>query len=257
MPLDHSLVGVPTEPQERSWTSKDALLYAVGVGAGLGDPLAGTRVHHRELRGRNPAGAADVRGAGGAAADQPPPGGLRPGPARARRAGVRTAPPAAGRGHGADRLHGDRHLRQALGRAGGDRERGRGRGDRREARDVEKRRVHPGRGRIRRRSRPRRRLAAARPGPRPPGGAADPAGAGAAVPPVRRPEPAARRPEVRRPGRVQPPDPARPVHLRGDRPGPAAHAVRLGPGPVRVDVRAVHPPGPARRHAGRVDLAAG
>jgi acyl dehydratase len=39
MALDHSLVGVPGEPQERSWTSKDALLYAVGVGAGLGDPL--------------------------------------------------------------------------------------------------------------------------------------------------------------------------------------------------------------------------
>jgi acyl dehydratase len=39
MALDHSLVGVPTEPQERSWTSTDALLYAVGVGAGLGDPL--------------------------------------------------------------------------------------------------------------------------------------------------------------------------------------------------------------------------
>jgi acyl dehydratase len=40
MPLDHSLIGVPGEPQERSWTSADALLYAVGVGAGLGDPLA-------------------------------------------------------------------------------------------------------------------------------------------------------------------------------------------------------------------------
>ena len=39
MPLDHSLVGVPGDPQERSWTSADALLYAVGVGAGLGDPL--------------------------------------------------------------------------------------------------------------------------------------------------------------------------------------------------------------------------
>jgi acyl dehydratase len=39
MPLDHSLVGVHGEPQERSWTSKDALLYAIGVGAGLGDPL--------------------------------------------------------------------------------------------------------------------------------------------------------------------------------------------------------------------------
>src|SRR5256886_1700103 len=39
MGLDHSLVGVPSEPQERSWDSKDALLYAVGVGAGLGDQL--------------------------------------------------------------------------------------------------------------------------------------------------------------------------------------------------------------------------
>lgn len=40
MGLDHSLVGVPGEAQVRSWDSKDALLYAVGVGAGLGDPLA-------------------------------------------------------------------------------------------------------------------------------------------------------------------------------------------------------------------------
>ena len=39
MTLDHSLVGIPSKPQERSWDSKDALLYAVGVGAGLGDPL--------------------------------------------------------------------------------------------------------------------------------------------------------------------------------------------------------------------------
>jgi len=39
MPLDHSLVGVPGEPCDRSWTSTDALLYALGVGAGLGDPL--------------------------------------------------------------------------------------------------------------------------------------------------------------------------------------------------------------------------
>ena len=40
MALNHSLVGVPGEPAERSWHSKDALLYAVGAGAGLGDPLA-------------------------------------------------------------------------------------------------------------------------------------------------------------------------------------------------------------------------
>jgi acyl dehydratase len=39
MPLNHSLVGVPGESRERSWTSTDALLYAIGVGAGLGDPL--------------------------------------------------------------------------------------------------------------------------------------------------------------------------------------------------------------------------
>jgi acyl dehydratase len=39
MGLDHSLVGVPGEPQLRSWDSTAALLYAVGVGAGLGDPL--------------------------------------------------------------------------------------------------------------------------------------------------------------------------------------------------------------------------
>ncbi len=40
MALDHSAIGVESEPYERSWTSKDALLYAIGVGAGLGDPLA-------------------------------------------------------------------------------------------------------------------------------------------------------------------------------------------------------------------------
>ncbi|WP_248959605.1 MaoC/PaaZ C-terminal domain-containing protein [Sphaerisporangium perillae] len=39
MPLDHGVVGVPGEPHTRSWTGKDALLYALGVGAGLGDPL--------------------------------------------------------------------------------------------------------------------------------------------------------------------------------------------------------------------------
>jgi acyl dehydratase len=39
MPLDHSIVGVPWEPAPRSWTSKDTLLYALGVGAGSDDPL--------------------------------------------------------------------------------------------------------------------------------------------------------------------------------------------------------------------------
>jgi acyl dehydratase len=39
MPLDHSVIGIESPPVERSWTSKDTLLYAIGVGAGLDDPL--------------------------------------------------------------------------------------------------------------------------------------------------------------------------------------------------------------------------
>jgi acyl dehydratase len=37
--LDHSLIGESGPSIERSWTSKDALLYAIGVGAGLDNPL--------------------------------------------------------------------------------------------------------------------------------------------------------------------------------------------------------------------------
>ncbi|WP_199434635.1 MaoC/PaaZ C-terminal domain-containing protein [Qaidamihabitans albus] len=38
MALNHDVIGVESEPFERSWTSRDTLLYALGVGAGLGDP---------------------------------------------------------------------------------------------------------------------------------------------------------------------------------------------------------------------------
>ena len=38
MALDHGAIGVESAPYDRSWTAKDALLYAVGVGAGAGDP---------------------------------------------------------------------------------------------------------------------------------------------------------------------------------------------------------------------------
>ena len=37
MTIDPSAVGVKGEPSTRSWTSKDALLYAMGIGAGLDD----------------------------------------------------------------------------------------------------------------------------------------------------------------------------------------------------------------------------
>src|SRR3954463_4934260 len=39
MPINHDAVGATSEPAERSWNSKDALLYAVGVGAGVPDAL--------------------------------------------------------------------------------------------------------------------------------------------------------------------------------------------------------------------------
>lgn len=39
MPLDRFVVGAESEPGERWWDSTDAILYALGVGAGLGDPL--------------------------------------------------------------------------------------------------------------------------------------------------------------------------------------------------------------------------
>ena len=39
MTLDHSLVGVQSDPVERSWDADAALIYALGVGAGADDPL--------------------------------------------------------------------------------------------------------------------------------------------------------------------------------------------------------------------------
>ena len=35
MPIDPDAVGASGGPVSRSWTSKDALLYAVGIGAGV------------------------------------------------------------------------------------------------------------------------------------------------------------------------------------------------------------------------------
>ncbi|MCY4257571.1 MAG: MaoC family dehydratase N-terminal domain-containing protein, partial [bacterium] len=38
MALDPSKAGISSQPSISSWTSKDALLYALGVGAGMSDP---------------------------------------------------------------------------------------------------------------------------------------------------------------------------------------------------------------------------
>ena len=40
MPVNPDAVGTKSAPSRRSWTSKDCLLYALGVGAGASDPLS-------------------------------------------------------------------------------------------------------------------------------------------------------------------------------------------------------------------------
>jgi acyl dehydratase len=40
MPINPEAVGSRSEPSRRSWTSKDCLIYALGVGAGAQDPLS-------------------------------------------------------------------------------------------------------------------------------------------------------------------------------------------------------------------------
>ena len=132
MPLNHDLVGVESEPVERSWTSTDALLYAVGVGAGLDDPTAELAFTTENSEGVPqqvlPTFAVLLAQGAGPQARR-----LRPRDARARRAGVRAAPAAAAVGYGAGHLEGDRHLRQGLGRARGERVPRGGPGERRAA----------------------------------------------------------------------------------------------------------------------------
>ena len=50
MPLNPDAVGAVGEPRTSYWTSKDCLLYALGVGAGAVDPLA--ELEPRQCRAR-------------------------------------------------------------------------------------------------------------------------------------------------------------------------------------------------------------
>jgi acyl dehydratase len=66
MPLNPDAVGTEAAPVERSWTSKDALLYAVGVGAGTSE-LAFTTENSKGVQQQVLPTFAVIAGAGGAA----------------------------------------------------------------------------------------------------------------------------------------------------------------------------------------------
>lgn len=67
MPIDPDAVGATSEPVERSWTSKDCLLYAVGVGAGT-DELAFTTENSEGVEQQVLPTFAVIAGAGGGGA---------------------------------------------------------------------------------------------------------------------------------------------------------------------------------------------
>jgi acyl dehydratase len=67
MPIDPGAVGATSEPVERSWTSKDCLLYAVGVGAGT-DELAFTTENSHGVQQQVLPTFAVIAGAGGGGA---------------------------------------------------------------------------------------------------------------------------------------------------------------------------------------------
>jgi acyl dehydratase len=70
MPINHDAVGARSEPERHRWTSKDCLLYAVGVGAGADDPsqeLAFTTENSQDVDQRVLPTMAVVLGVGGGA----------------------------------------------------------------------------------------------------------------------------------------------------------------------------------------------
>ena len=69
MPLNPDAVGSKGEPFETSWTSKDALLYAVGIGAGT-DELAFTTENTKDTPQRVLPTMAVVLGGGGVPFDK-------------------------------------------------------------------------------------------------------------------------------------------------------------------------------------------
>ena len=256
MPINPDAVGTKGEPVETSWTSKDALLYAVGVGRRALDELEFTTENTDGVAQQVLPTMAVVLGPA-AAAPCGTIGTFNPAMLVHGEQAIDAAPADPRRGHGPHRRRDHRHLRQGQGRGRRHRVDVDRRDDRRAA-------VHDHACRRSSAARAAGAATAARPAPRnvPPERAPDhtsptrPARPGAALPPLGRPQPAALRPVVRGHGRLRPADPPRPVHLRVHRPGAAARAVRRRSGPLpAMEGRFSSPVLPRRRphdrHVGR------
>ena len=248
MPLNPDAVGAQSEPADFSWTSKDALLYAVSIGAGA-DELAFTTENTKDVTQQVFPTFPVVMGYGA--------GG------RSVMADIGTFNPALlVHGQQAVTLHRPIPVEgtaTVVAKLTDMYDKGKAAVVVTESQHDDRRRaavhdplvgVHPRRGRLGRRPRP------VRPAERPAGAAAGPRGhlpdvarPGVRLPAQRRPQPAAHRPVVRRRRRLRPADPPRPVQLRVHRPGAAARRCAAPTRPASTTSRPASPRRccPARR----------
>ena len=241
MALNPEAVGNTSEPTERSWEHTDALLYALGVGAGCSTRPASNSNSRPRTRRASRSGCcprsrrSSARVAGGHAVDRR----VRPGDARARRTGHRLHGeiPPAGTVSTVTRVAGiyDKGSAGLVVLESESRHADNG--------DLAFSAVPPSSFVARVASVGRAILKATRrarwrPSPFQPRAGRTPllshaTRPGAAVPPQRRPQPSALGPGLRQAGRVRPADPARALHVRLHRPGASPHGLRLGSGAVR------------------------
>ena len=190
MPLNPDAVGSTSEPVEVSWTSKDALLYAVGIGAGHEELAFTTENTNGVDQLVFPTFPVVIGWGRGSAMGNI--GTFNPALLVHGQQAVTLASTDPGRGHGVDHERARRHVRQ--GQGGGGRHRVACGDGRRAALHQHVVSVHPWRRRLGRRSRavgPEERAARTRSGSR--GVVSDIDRPGVRVPPVRRPQPAAHR----------------------------------------------------------------
>ena len=120
MPINPDAVGTTSEPERRRWSSKDSLIYAVGVGAGADDPLEPSSSSRPRTARTSPSGRCRRCPWCSAPASPAPTraiGSFNPAMLVHGEQSVDAGPRAARRGRARGRDRGRRRVRQGLGRA--------------------------------------------------------------------------------------------------------------------------------------------